>query len=42
MSAIFICGQRYRETVYNSISHWHWELHPDTRPILHKGKKPRK
>ena len=39
---IFINGTRHRETVWNSSTYWHWELHQDTRPLLHKGKKPRK
>lgn len=53
MTAIFLSGRLYRETVYREIPYqpegggpgWialEWDLHPDTRQLLHKGKKPRK
>lgn len=42
LRGIFLGGQLYRETVINTRHWWHWEVHPDTRQLLHKGKKPRK
>jgi hypothetical protein len=42
LRGIFLHGGLYREVVWSGRYYWHWELHPDTRQLLHKGKKPRK
>lgn len=42
LRGIFLGGQLYLETVINTNHWWTWALDPDTRQLLHKGKKPRR